>query len=62
MALKNLYKILAVVIFTFLLSSCSNPKKDYEPVQQLQKTTEQSIAIHGTTLPTSNPVKMLLMH
>lgn len=44
MALKNLYKILAVVIFTFLLSSCSNPKKDYEPVQQLQKTTEQSIA------------------
>ncbi len=43
MSLKILYPFLAVLIITILMSSCSNPQKDYEPVQQLQKTTEQGI-------------------
>ncbi|MBI1804759.1 MAG: hypothetical protein HY033_13545 [Ignavibacteriae bacterium] len=39
-------KTCPAILFTFVLlflSSCSNPKKEYEPVQQLQTTAEQSI-------------------
>lgn len=52
MSLKILYPFLVVVILTLLMSSCSNPKKDYEPVEQLQKTTEQSI-VSTTDDPTN---------
>ncbi len=38
-ATKTLLSLLVILI----LSSCSNPKKDYESVQQLQSSAEQSI-------------------
>lgn len=37
----HLYSLISLIIL--VLSSCSNPKKDYESVQQLQSAAEQSI-------------------
>ena len=41
-ATKPLLSLLFVLV-VLVLASCSNPKKDYEPIQQLQSTSEQSI-------------------
>ena len=45
MTFTILRPFLFFAVVTFLLSSCSNPKKDYESVQRLQIATEQTIAI-----------------
>ncbi|MCJ7457421.1 MAG: hypothetical protein MUP17_00305 [candidate division Zixibacteria bacterium] len=39
----KIYSSLLFVLVALLLTSCSNPKKDYEPIKLLQITTEQSI-------------------
>ena len=52
MSRKTLFAFLIVIIVTFLISSCSNPAKDYEPIQQFQRTTELSIT--GTSDDVSN--------
>ncbi len=52
MSLKTLYTLLVVIMVMLLMSSCSNPTKDYEPIQQLQRITEQSIT--GTSDDAAN--------
>ncbi len=44
MTFRILRPFLFFAVVTFLLSSCSNSKKEYEPVQRLQIATEQTIA------------------
>lgn len=39
----KIYPSLLFVLVALLLTSCSNPKKDYEPIKLLQITAEQSI-------------------
>jgi len=43
MSFRTLYAFLAVIILTFFIGSCSNPGKDYDRVQRIQRTIEQSI-------------------
>ena len=52
MTYRLLYTFLLFIIITFLISSCSSPKKDYEPVQQLLAATEQNIS--GTSDAAAN--------